>query len=140
MIMNDEKIWVGGAFFKRKNFANGGAITNMWSPNVDELCQWLQANKKADGTIAINISGSKEPRMDDHGNEKLNASLDTWAPEGQGQQAPAQAPQQPMGVDPSFAAPQTPVGPQFAQPQAPQPQAPQAPAPQFDPQTGQRLN
>ena len=140
--MSDEKIWVNGVFFKRKNFSNGGFVTTMWSPNVDELCQWLQANKKTDGTIAINISGSKEPRLDEKGNEKLNASLDTWVPEGQAQQAPAQAPQfggqpqyqnppQQAGVDPSFAAPPIPQ-------QVPQPMAPQAP--RFDPNTGQPIN
>ena len=132
--MSDEKIWVNGVFFKRKNFSNGGFVTTMWSPNVDELCQWLQANKKTDGTIAINISGSKEPRLDEKGNEKLNDSLDSWVPDGQAQQAPAQAPQQ--GYNQNMQPPPQPQG--FAQPQAPQPMAPQAP--RFDPNTGQPIN
>jgi len=119
--MNEDKIWVNGAFFKKKMFNNGGHIHTMWSPNVDELCQWLQANKKPDGTIAINISGSKEPRIDASGNEKLSASLDTWQSQPQQQQAPVPAIGQ-AGYNPQ------PV----AQPQAPQPgyQAPAQPVAQ----------
>ncbi len=99
--MSDEKIWVNGVFFKKHTFSNGGSIIKAWSPNVDEFCAWLQANKKADGTIALNIAGSKVPRMDEKGNEKLNAELDTWQKtQGGGQQAPqqqfGQAPQQPI--------------------------------------------
>jgi len=166
--MNDDKIWVNGAFFKKKMFNNGGHIHTMWSPNVDELCQWLQANKKHDGSIAINISGSKEPRIDASGNEKLNASLDTWQSQtpqqapvpaiGQagynpqpvaqtqapqpvaqpGYQAPAQPVAQPVYQAPANTAPVT-------QSQPPQTQPVQQPgvAPQqkqmFDPQTGQPI-
>ena len=138
--MNDDKIWVNGAFFKKKTFNNGGHIHTMWSPNVDELCQWLQANKKPNGTISINISGSKEPRIDEYGNEKLNATLDTWQSQPQQQQTPVpamgqagykpQAPTpQPQGVDASMAPPAQPYqAPQQAVPVS-QPQTPPVPQP-----------
>jgi len=126
----EQKVWVGGIFFKKHTFSNGGSQIKAWSPNVDELCAWLQANKKADGTIAFNVGGSKVPRMDDKGNEKLNASLDTWEPAGggQAQQQFGQAPQQPI---------QTPA-PQQGYQQAPQgqsapPQYQQGVAPQYAP-------
>jgi len=125
---NQDKIWMDGAFFKKKNFSNGGSIHTMYSPNVDELCAWLQANKKQDNSISINISGSKEPRMDDKGNEKLNASLDTWEPQAQ-QQAPQQQMQQPMAPQ-MQQIPQQPV--QYQQPVAPQ----QMQQPQMMPQQG----
>ena len=112
--MSDDKIWVQGLFAKRKNFDNGGSIQKNYIPNVDEYCAWLQANKKQDGSLSYNVSGSREPRLDDKGVEKLNASLDTWESTAQAQQA---QPQQSFG--------QAPQSPQFAQ----QPQAPMQPTP-----------
>ena len=138
--MSDEKIWVQGLFAKRKNFDNGGSIQKNYIPNVDEYCAWLQANKKQDGSLSYNVSGSREPRLDDKGVEKLNASLDTWESTAQPQQASAQ----------QFGAPQFGQQPQQESnnimindtshahavhnqsfPQAPQQYAPSTPEPQF---------
>ena len=126
--MSNDKIFVQGLFAKKKNFNNGGSLHTNYVPNVDEFCAFLQQNKKQDGSISWNVSGSKEPRMDDKGNEKLNASLDTWEPQAQ-QQAPQQQMQQPMAPQ-MQQIPQQPV--QYQQPVAPQ----QMQQPQMMPQQG----
>jgi hypothetical protein len=128
-----EKIWVDGMVFKKKPFPKVGHKIALWVPNVDELCAWLQAHKKANNSINIDILGSKEPRFDEKGNEKLSASLDTWVPQAPPQQAgfgghpqqPMQQPQAPQGYDQSMQPPPAPQ--QYQQPPAPAPQQYQQP-------------
>lgn len=88
-----DKNFVNGLYSKKKVFQNGGEIIKIWV-KVDEMCAWLQANKDEKGNVNMDMSGSREPRFDDKGDEMLNCWLDRWKPDGS-TQGNNQQPQQP---------------------------------------------
>ena len=121
--MSNEKVWCNGGDGLKRNFSNGGSKTEL-DLKWDDFKAWGDQHVNDKGYVKLEIQGSREPRMDDKGNEKLNVSLNDWKP--QQQQAPQQNYQQ---------APQQPVYQQPQAPQAPQqPQAPQAIDPSMAPQ------
>lgn len=122
-----EKIFAVGAYGLKRNFSNGGSKTEL-DLKWEDFKAWAETQVNDRGYVKLEIQGSREPRMDDKGNERLNVSLNNWQPQGQ-----TQAPQQPMqGVAPQYAPPQQPL---YNQPQAPQqPMQPQAPQQPMQPQ------
>ena len=81
--MADEKIWINGMFGKKVTFQNGGSLIKL-AVKVDEFKHFADTHAN-NGYLNIVVQGSKEPRLDEKGNEKLNISLDTWKPKQQQQ-------------------------------------------------------
>ena len=124
MMSNQEKVWGKGIYAKLKTFQNGGTVTEV-SLKIEEAIPFLQQHAKQSGYVNLKIYGSREPRMDDNGNEKLNVELDTWEPtrsnvnNSQSDYNTQQAPQ-PQYQQQIPQAPQAPQQP--AMPQQPLPQ------------------
>ena len=119
--MSNEKVWAQAAYGLKRMFPNGGSKIEL-DLKWEEFKAWAEQNVNEKGYLKLEIQGSREPRMDEKGNEKLNVSLNTWKPSGQ--QQPTQ-----QGVAPQYAPPVQPVQqPQHQQPvQQPQYQQPMAP-------------
>ena len=122
--MNQEKVFGQGFFAKKKTFANGGEMIEI-SVRLSDALPFLQQNVSERGYVNLKIYGSREPRMDERGNEKLVVELDTWTPTPRVQNSnpPSDYNQQAPPQQYNQAPPQ-----QYA-PQAPPQQAPQQQAP-----------
>lgn len=121
------KVWAQGAFGTKKMFPNGGSIIQL-DLKLTDFIAWANANVNDKGYVKLKISGSREPRLDERGNEKLNIELDTWKPTPQAQQG-YQVPQQ--GYQQPQQAPQPQGYQQPQQPQAPQGYDPSMQPPQY---------
>ena len=85
--MADSK-FMDGVFANKKKFANGGSVTKM-AIKKDRLIEWLKNAPEHNGYVKVQVQGSKEPKFDDYGNEKLVVALDSYFYQDQ-QQAPTQ--------------------------------------------------
>jgi hypothetical protein len=74
--MADPK-YLDGVFANKKTFSNGGSVTKV-SIKKDRLIEWLKNAPEHKEYIKCQIQGSREPKFDDYGNEKLIFSLDSY--------------------------------------------------------------
>lgn len=74
---NDPGFTAGMRVYKPGSNAPAFIIANV-AINADEFCNWLQANKRADGTIRLTVKHS-EAKQDGSG-DNYYAVLDTFVP------------------------------------------------------------
>jgi hypothetical protein len=129
--MNNEKVFGQGFFAKKKELKYGPMVEI--SVRLSDAIPFLQQNVSESGYVNLKIYGSREPRMDDRGNEKLVVELDTWQPtprvQAQNQQSDYNqqqyTPQQPQQPAQQYApnvpqqSPRATQAPQQLPPQAP---------------------